>query len=305
MLFGMHALRATAAFLCAIALAPAAAAQGHGGVGQSGMDQGEARIATRSDVRLSMESLPGTSGAQVSALGTRVGGRMARIRGCYEQTVAEDPTVTGTLRLRLLLEEGGEDPVVEVDRDGVGSDGLVQCVARELGAIDTARLRRPTRAVVQLEFASSAAEGAERTARRAREARQVQITIDADGNATASGGTPDGHVRFALTGEGRESAPAVVAAHRALRRALPGLMDCRRRAGRRGHSPEGEVAVILRLREGRPTQSRVGRSTVASDRARGCVRRVLRRIEHWAGGTGRVRARIRFAGAEAVPAARD
>src|SRR5690606_12725738 len=104
------------AVLIACALASPAAAQG--GVANSGMEQGEARITSRSDVRLSMESLPGTSGAAVTALGQRVGAKMAQIRRCYEQRVEEDPTVVGTLRLRFLLEALGR-PRVEIDRDDV------------------------------------------------------------------------------------------------------------------------------------------------------------------------------------------
>lgn len=301
MLPSMRASLLSLATLVALAPTPASA-QGHGGVARSGMGQGEARISTRSDVRLSMESMPGTSGAAVSALGTRVGRRMDELRGCYEETVSENPTVRGTLRLRLLLGRRGR-PEVEVDRDGVDDRDLVRCVSRELTRIDTARLRRPTRAVVQLEFANTAARGAERARERGQQARRVQITVNADGDATASGGTPDGRVRFTVTGDGRESAPAVAAAYRSLMEVLPGLMDCRRRAGRRGRSPEGRIAVRMRLREGRPARSRVGRSTVANDRARVCVRRVLGRSEHRAGGGGAVRVELRFADARQVEAA--
>lgn len=295
-LSGLMGLTATLAF----SLAPASAsAQGHGGVARSGMAQGEARISSRSDVRLSMESMPGTSGASVSALGTRVGQRMAQIRGCYETTVSERPTVTGTLRLRVLLEARGR-PNVEVDRDGVNDRELLACVTGALRGIDTSSLQRPTHAVVQLELANSAARGAERAAVRAQEVREVAVEMDGDGNATTTGGTPDGHVRFTATGRGRAAAPAVIAAHRVLMTALPGLMDCRRRAGRRGQSPVGELAATLTLRQGRPATSQVGRSTVHETRTRPCVQRVLSRVETPTDGAGRVRVSIRFAEAEQI-----
>ncbi|MEC7524166.1 MAG: hypothetical protein VYE22_30070 [Myxococcota bacterium] len=285
--------------LALLTFAPLAHAQGHGGVARSGMGQGEARISSRSDVRLSMESMPGTSGAAVGALGQRVGQRMAQIRGCYETVVEENPTVVGTLRLRVLLEGRGR-PTVEVDRDGVNDAGLVRCITRELTQIDHDGLRRPTRAVVQLEMGNTAAAGAERAAARAQEAAQVTIQIDADGNATSSGGSDDRGVRFTVIGDGRESAPVVQSAHRSLLTVLPGLMDCRRRAGRRGQSPEGELAVTLLLRDGRVPSARVGRSTVESERARGCVSRVLRRFQQRAEASGRVRVRIAFAEAQEV-----
>lgn len=287
-------------------LCPALAhAQGAGGVAQSGMGQGEARITSRADVRLSMESMPGTSGASVSALGSRVGQRMTQIRTCYTDIVAENPGVTGTVRLRMLLERRGA-PNIEIDSDGTDNRGLVRCFQRALRGIDTARLRRPTHAIVQLVVGNTAAAGAERVERRARQAAQVQVQIDGDGNVTSNGGTPDGHVRFVVTGNGRDSAPAVVAAHRALLTGLPSLLDCRRRAGRRGHSSAGEIRATMRVREGRTPSSRVRRSTLRWERARGCVTRALNGIRRRSqGGSGRVGVVITYSEAEVIEGARD
>ena len=285
----------------ALSASPALAQDdGPGGVASSGMGQGQARITARSDVRLSMESMPGTSGSRVSALGSRVGARMTQLRTCYDEVVAERPTVRGALRLRLLLEERGA-PNVEVDRDTANDAPLTRCVTRELGRVDVSGLVRPTHAIVNLEMANSAARGAETAAVRAQQAQQVTLTRDADGNPTASGGTPDGHVRFTAIGSGAESGEAVAAAYRATMSALPGLMDCRRRSGRRNQSPEGDVHVQMSIYEGRPPTSRVLRCTVASDRARACVSRTLRRIERRAdSGRGAVRVNIHFADAETV-----
>jgi hypothetical protein len=291
-----------ASFLVLSCASVASAQGGHGGVASSGMGQGEARITSRSDVMLSMESMPGTNGAAVSALGTRVGARMAQIRGCYERTVAERPTVTGTLRLRVLLEGRGR-PTIEIDGDRVNDRELVTCMTDELARIDHSGLRRPTRAVVQLVLGNTAAAGAGRAAERAQEIRQVAIQIDGDGNATTSGGTPDGRVQFTVTGRGRDSAPAVTSAYRAMNTTLAGLMDCRRRASRRGASPAGALSVTMTVRDGRAPTSRVTRSTVANEQARGCVGRVLSRIEERAsGGRGPVRVEVRFGEADTVDA---
>lgn len=289
--------------------APAAAQGGSGGVASSGMGQGEARITSRSDVRLSMESMPGTGGAAVTALGQRVGARMAQIRRCYEQRVEEDPTIVGTLRLRFLLEGRGRARV-EVDRDGVSDATLVRCITRELERLDVAQLTRPTRAVVALQLANTAARGAEASAARAQEAQQVTLTTDADGNPVSNGGTPDGRVRFTVTGRGRNGAPAVAAAHRALLTALPGLMDCRRRSGRRGRAPGGELTATMQIRAGRAPTSRVTRSTVRDERRRGftqqCVGRALGAIEQRpTEGNGRVDVLIHFEPADEVEAAQD
>ncbi|MFK7991292.1 MAG: hypothetical protein AB8I08_35075 [Sandaracinaceae bacterium] len=285
-----------------LALPSLASAQGSGGVANSGMGQGEARISSRSDVRLSMESMPGTGGSSMSALGTRVGARMATIRGCYETVVAEHPTVTGRLRMRVLLEDGHPGAAVEVDEDAVNDAGLVRCVTEALESIDCSRLRRPTRAIVQLEMGNTAAAGARVARARAQEARQVSITIDSDGNASSTGNAPGRGVAFTVTGEGRESVPAVTAAHRAVLTSIPGLLDCHRRASRRGQSPVGEIRARMVIREGRPPVSRVSRSTVEESRTRPCINRVLRGIQQRTDeGRGNVELRIQFT--EAAPVA--
>lgn len=303
-LCGMQTLLRFSACLLALALVAPASAQD--GVANSGMGQGEARITSRSDVRLSMESMPGTGGAAVTALGQRVGARMAQIRGCYEQRVEEDPTITGTLRLRFLLEGRGR-PRVEVDRDGVDDAALVTCITRELQRLDIAQLTRPTRAIVALQLANTAARGAEQSAARAQEARQVTMTADGDGNPTATGGTPDGRVRFTVTGRGRESGPTVAAAHRALMSALPGLMDCRRRSGRQGRAPGGDLSATLQIRTGQAPTARVTRSRVEGERRAGftqtCVGRALDGIEQRpTEGRGAVRVEIHFEPATDVEA---
>lgn len=298
------------ASLLLVGVASSAAAQGgSGGVGNSGMAQGQARITSRSDVRLSMESMRGTGRAAVTALGQRVGADMSRIRGCYEERVEEDPTITGVLRLRFLLEARGR-PRVEVDRDGVDDARLVRCITRVLQRLDVARLSRPTRAIVALQLANTAARGAEASAERAQESRQVTLTMDGDGNPTSSGGTEDRRVRFTVTGSGHDSASAVAAAHRGLLTVLPGLMDCRRRSGRRGRAPQGELSATMRVRSGRPPATRVTRASVPNERRRGwtrrCVGQVLGGIEHRdAAGNGTVRVQIYFEEATEVEAARD
>ncbi|MCB9594423.1 MAG: hypothetical protein H6719_16950 [Sandaracinaceae bacterium] len=300
-------MRTSMLSLALVLLPGLASAQSPGGVASSGMGQGEARISARSDVRLSMESMPGTSGARVSALGARVGARMTQIRTCYTDILADTPTVTGTLRLRVLLEEGRTGgPTTEVDRDTTNNAALVRCISGVLGGVDVNGLQRPTRAVVQLEMANTAAAGAERAAVRAQEAAQVHVEVDGDGNVTSSGGTPDGHVRFRVVGQGRESAGAVVAAHRALLTALPGLLDCRRRAGRRGASSAGEVRATMVIHDGRAPTSRVTRCDVAGTRTHACMTRALAAIEQRSsGGSGTVAVTITFAEAEVVEGARD
>jgi hypothetical protein len=289
--------------LAALALAASpASAQRVGGVANSGMGQGEARITSRSDVRLSMESMPGTSGAAVSALGQRVGSSMTAIRTCYEERIEENPTVTGTLRLRFLLENRG-NARVEIDNDGVGDREVVRCITNVLEGLPSRDLSRPTRAVVQLVLANSAARGVAQASQQAQRAQAVVLNTDAQGNPTASGGTDDQRVTFVVTGEGSGSGETVAAAHRALMIALPGLLDCRRRSGRRGEGPGGDLTASMQILVGRSPTARMTASTVPNENTRSCVGRVLGRIEHRpTEGRGRVSVRIHFEPASPVEA---
>lgn len=264
--------------LASLALASLARAQGgHGGVSNSGMGQGEARISSRSDVRLAMESLPGTSGAAVSALGQRVATRMQQIRTCYDQVVEVRPTVVGMLRLRFSLGERGQ-PQVELERNSVSDREVVECISRELRNLQCNGLPRPAHAVVALTLSNTAARGAGEAAQAARSAQQVQTTADAQGRPTAEGSAEDGRVRFTLTGPAAGTDAAVAAGQRAMMSALPGLLDCRRRAGRRNQDPSGEMSITLTIRPSRAVASRVSRSTVADERAQRCVAQALERI---------------------------
>jgi hypothetical protein len=280
--------------LFASLIAAPAAAQRVGGVGNSGMGQGEARIVSRSDVRLSMESMPGTGAAAVGALGQRVGARMADLRRCYEERVEEDPTVTGTLRMRFLLENRGA-PRIEMDNDGVRDRAVVQCITRVLERVESRELARPTRAIVQLVLSNTAAQGVRNAQQEAQRAQEVTITNDAQGNPTASGGTEDRRVRFTVSAQGRNARENVTAAHRALMTALPGLMDCRRRSGRGGNAPGGDLIAMLTIRRNNTPTARVTNSTVPNERTEGCVGRALDQMTHEpTEGGGRVEARIHF-----------
>ena len=96
------------ALLASSFVAPVALAQegggpgpGPGGVAESGMGQGHASVATRSDVSISLESVPGTSGARIAVLGRSVTSAMSQIRACYAQAINRAPGTHGRMRLRL------------------------------------------------------------------------------------------------------------------------------------------------------------------------------------------------------------
>ena len=63
----------------ALAAGPAAAQE---------MGQGEANITAQADVRLSMESGPGTNADKLALIGGVVGSKLGAVRNCYREVTA-------------------------------------------------------------------------------------------------------------------------------------------------------------------------------------------------------------------------
>lgn len=272
-----------------------AAAQGEGGVARSGMGQGEASITTRSDVRMGIESGPGTTGSKLQAMAAAITGAMTEVRRCYGELTEERPDVTGAMAIRVTLARGRGRVQLDVIRDTTGDAGLARCARRAIERASYGAVRRPAFVTVNLDFTNSAAAGvATVRARRARE-DAVDVRRTDDGTLEATGGNASGEVRFRIRSHGSTGEAAVAAVQRAVRAAIPGMLDCRRRAGRRNMDPAGAMVIELRVpRRGR-ARTRTIESAVQDSRAPTCVSRVLSRARFEPDAAGTTRVHVRFA----------
>lgn len=259
---------------CALLLASAASAQAVG-VGGTGMGQGAASITTRSDVRLALESERGTSNERLQGIGRAVGLKMGEVRACYARAAAADPTVTGELRLRIALDGARGRPTVEITTDLLTNDALQACVLTALRAVDLAGVEGPAAAIVSLEFANSAARGTQLVQdSRARQASAVGT--NAQGQAQVQGSTGEREVSYEVTAaDAGTDAAAIAAVQRALTDGLAGLLDCRRRAGRRGASPAGTIALDAELGATNLRNVAAVTSTVRDPNGGACAARAL------------------------------
>jgi hypothetical protein len=237
------------------------------GVAGSGMGQGHASVSTRSDVSVSLESVPGTSGARIAVLGRSVTQNIAEVRRCYAESVSQRPGVHGRLRLRLDMGPSGPGTTSVVE-DAVADAPLLTCVRGVLAGLALDASLRPASAIVVLDFDNSAAQGAAAVAERQAEADAVAVSRES-GRPEASG---DGNmVHFVVRGAPETTDEVVADALRVVRSQVPGLLDCRRRASRRGRSPEGTLTLSLALRPGAAPAATAGASTVADPLAPRCV----------------------------------
>jgi hypothetical protein len=84
------------------------------------------------------------------------------------------------------------------------------------------------------------------------------------------GGTQQGEVAFRIEGPVGERA-AIEALHRDVAARFAGLLDCRRKSARRGHSVGGTVTVALELEQGRVARARPTAERSLGHKAPACV----------------------------------
>ena len=262
--------------------------------GAQEMGQGEANITAQADVRMAMESGPGTNSDKLSLIGGVVGAKLAGVRNCYREVTARRPTVQGEMKLLVELADGGR---VTVRDDGLDDRELSRCVLRELNRADLGSLRPPGAAYVVLTFTNTAADGVARTQRRRAEEDAVPVTQNADGRFEATGRSGDGNVQFTVIGGARATAEHVAALQRSVRNAIPILLDCRRKASRT-QSPEGEIRLRVTVAGRGRGRVRVLRSTVPDARGGRCLTRFLGRATFEEAARGTHDVVVRFSAAE-------
>lgn len=249
------------------------------GVAGSGMHDGSGAITHHAAVELSMESLPGTGAARIAELGRAIAARMTAIRACYDGVAAARPTVEGAMRVTVQLAEGRGAPSVTVTEDGPNDAELTACIRTALTAMSPDGVTRPAGGVVLLTFRNTAAAGVAGAAAHAAGGGDVAVSR-ASGRPEATGEAREGALRMTVRGEAELADDLVREAYRVVASAIPGMLDCRRRASRRGRSPAGDITLSLALSAGAAAAVELGASTVADSAAGACVEEKLERAPH-------------------------
>ncbi len=182
------------------------------------------------------------------------------------------------MRVTVELAEGRGGPRVEVTEDGPNDAELTACIRTALSAMSPDGVTRPAGGVVLLSFRNTAAVGA---AGAAAHAAGGDVAVSrVSGRPEATGSAREGALRMTVRGEAALADELVAEAYRVVASAIPGLLDCRRRASRRGRSPAGDITLSLALSAGVAAAVEVGASTVADTAAGGCVEEKLERAPH-------------------------
>jgi hypothetical protein len=260
-------LRGAAALSCLVAIA-------HGQAGDS-MSQGEASIAVRSDVKLSVKGTGGTTSERLAKLGQAVGDQMGEIRACYRKQVATSPEVVGALRVKIALDKG-DKPQLDVTQQSGPAD-LVACMTHALSKGKYHDVGRPAAALLSLEFDNSRARGEAQMAERKAQLGHVETDSSAGHEATWS--SDGGQLRINVRTDPTAPSGSADLVMRAFQSGYAAFLDCRRKCEQGGVSPEGDIHAELSLDRQAHAKAQLGAISVAHQRAQGCADKAFKRLK--------------------------
>lgn len=241
------------------------------------MGQGEASIAVRSDVKLSVKGTGGTPSERLSKLGQAATDQLGEIRGCYRKLVDKSPEITGGLKLKVVLEQG-KNPAVEMLNQTGSADPLVVCVTQVLERAKYAEVGRPAAAIVTLEFDNSRARGQSVMVERAAQIARTPVSTNAAGQHEVTWSTSGQEVRFSAAADSSVPDEQLQLVMQGFMRDYAAFLDCRRKCEQGGVSPEGDIDAHLTVDAKGQAKVALGTITVKHKRASGCVDRAFKRV---------------------------
>lgn len=252
--------------------------QNLGGVAKSGMSQGQALIAVRSDVKLSLKGTGGTTSKRVAALGEAAGQQMTALRQCYSRLVAQQPATVGRLRILVTFKDNNKRPALEVSERKGTDAALSDCVRDVLEKMTLKADDRPAAAFLTLDFDNSRAEGQAMLNSKLAESKEIEVSVDGNGKHTASWTTSNGKVTFTISAEPSVSKESVANILLGFKQSYAGYIDCRRRAGSRGDSPAGQTVAVLRIQRKGRVKADIQSCTIARKKGRVCMEKTLSKL---------------------------
>jgi hypothetical protein len=241
------------------------------------MGQGEASIAVRSDVKLSIKGTAGTPTDRLSKLGQAVGEQMGEIRACYRKQVASSPEVVGALRVKIALDKG-DKPALDIIQQS-GAPELVACMTHALAKGKYHDVARPAAALLSLEFDNSRARGQAQMVERQAQLGHVEAQGSAGGGQQAVWSSDGGQLRITVRTEAAAPSGAVDLVMRAFQSGYAAFLDCRRKCEKGGVSPEGDIEAELSLDPKGHARMQLGTISVKHERAPGCADHAFKRLK--------------------------
>lgn len=229
--------------LCGAPLQAARADANSGITAAIGLTAADGSVRTQAGVRLSITAADGAPD-RAYAMSGPVQARMGAIRECFAQAMLRSSTTEG--RAEFQLETTARAAKVKVTLDETHDPALLSCMKSSLAHASFKSLPRGSRAVVGL-YLSNPVAALKQRMDNAQPTSPVHLLPG--GRAESEGGTQAGDITFRVSGSA-QAAKTIAGLQRDISTQLAGLLDCRRKAGRRDRDVTGQVLVDLKLRAG-------------------------------------------------------
>lgn len=229
-----------------------------------GSMHGQPRVLTEANVRISVSSLAGTRREEREQVSEAITEAFAKVEQCYFDLLRTNPTLEGIIDTDVLIQNNR----IRISSSTEGADAkLVDCIKKKLEGVRVTQRRSTGQGVrVNWNFKYSAAE----TTREIQtQAQGRPVSQDSEGHFVQLGNENVSFMLRSSTETGTRQYAQV------LRDALPGFLDCRRKAARR-RSPEGDIVITGTVGQGR-IKLEVSQNSVADRRAGACVEQSVRR----------------------------
>lgn len=224
-------------------------------------------IRTQAQVRMSLHPAPGVDAVMVMrpAMQARVGD----LRSCFTDAMTGNARTEGRVVVQVSVTPRGKADA-RVTTNETGDAALARCMSKALSSADVRSIKLPNAAVlVVLDLANPRAHLPSGMNRKA-SAEKVEVRTLSGGRVLAEGGTHEGQVRFELTASAF-ARPELERVHQDLSARLAGLLDCRRKAARRGQKNDGSIELDLRVDESHAVRAHTVHSDLTDRTAPQCV----------------------------------
>ncbi|MBN1652209.1 MAG: hypothetical protein JXA30_00375 [Deltaproteobacteria bacterium] len=258
------------------------AQKGGTGVARSGMEQGEATVAVRSDISLAIRGTGGTTKSNLNALGEAIRSRISSLKSCYGELIEKSPIVVGKLQLILDFSDEAKHPKLDFSDAKEVVPALQACIRKSLGKATLKPENRPAAAVITLDFSNTRARGQQMLESRAMQSekqRIIDVKENDAGMLESEWSSIDGKLSFVVTADTSVSKQTVADVQGVLRSHVGRFLDCRRRSSKGGVSPAGEAVLDVRIQSGGDASMRIRSISIAHQRASICIEGVFRKLK--------------------------
>lgn len=235
------------------------------------------QVSTQSDVEMAVQSVPGTHSTRFEDLSLPVRDNIDNVKKCYQKAVKAQPTLEGTLSLRLDAPAKQVRPTFSTVGGTVKDQPLIDCVLKAFKKVRVPKFENPSAMILTITFHNSSAKGTEVTETRRQALAAAAVVPDGHGGFKGEDGTLGKEVVFELLPQGQVDKNSLALASSIVKERIGGLLDCRRKAAKFG-TMQGEAEAYMKFKAGSVGSAKLVSNTLKGPKATPCIQSVLKDI---------------------------